>query len=61
MVSLLLITEKRNGDIKSGKFAVGSKQTTYNGYNKRNGSYPKVKTDCVFLTGVIDAHDHRAA
>ena len=57
---LIFITEKRNGDIKARKVDVGSKQRTYNGYDKRNGSSPTVNTDSVFLTGVIDTHEHRA-
>ena len=35
--SILFITDNINGDIKSRTFAVGSKQRTYNEYNKRNG------------------------
>ena len=34
LASLLFITEKRNGDIKARKVADGSKQRTYDGYNK---------------------------
>ena len=59
MASLLFVTEKRNGVIKEIKVAVGSNQITYDGYNKHNGSSPKVNTDSVFLTEVIDAHYHR--
>ena len=57
---LLFITEKRNGDIKARKVAVGSKQRTYNGYNKSNDSSSTLNNDSVFLTGVIDAHERRA-
>ena len=34
LVSLTFITEKRNGDIKARKVADGSKQRTYDGYDK---------------------------
>ena len=60
MASLLFIIEKRNGDIKARKVAVGSKKITYGGYDKSDGSYPTVNTDSVFLTGVIDAHYQRS-
>ena len=53
--SLLMITEKRNGDIKARQVADGSKQRTYNGYDKSDGSVPAVMTDSVIITGVIDA------
>ena len=52
--SLLFITEKRNGDVKARKVADGSKQHTYDGYDKADGSYPKVTTECIFFTGVVD-------
>ena len=54
LASLMSITEKRNGDIKARKVADGSKQRTYDGYDKSDGSSPKVATDSIFLTGVID-------
>ena len=57
---LLFITDKRNGYIKAREVAVGSKQRTYNGYNKSNGTSPTVDTDSVFLTGVIYLHGHRS-
>ena len=60
MASLLFVTEKRNGVIKVIKVAVGSKQITYDGYNKHNGLSPKVNTDSVLLTGLIYAHEHRS-
>ena len=56
---LIFIPEKRNGYIKARKVTVGSKQRTYDGYDKINGSSPAVNTDSVFLTGMIDAHEHR--
>ena len=56
----MFITEKRNGDIKARKVADGSKQRTYDGYDKADGSLPTVATDSIFLTGVIDAYELRA-
>ena len=58
--SLLFVTEKRNGDIKAQNVADGSKQHTHEGYKKKDGASPTVLTESVFLTGVIDAHKHRA-
>ena len=57
--SLLFIAKKRNGDTNARKVAVGSNQITYYRYDKINGLSPTVNTDSVFLTGVIDAHEHR--
>ena len=54
------ITEKRNRDIKARKVAVGIKLRTYNGYDKSNILFHTLNTDMVFLTGVIDVHDHRS-
>ena len=56
LASILFITEKSNGDVKTRKVAIGSKQRTYDGYYKSNSSSPTVNTDSVFLTGVVDAH-----
>ena len=56
----MFITEKRNGDIKDRKVADGSKQRTYDGYDKSDGSSPTVATDSIFFTGVIDAKEQRA-
>ena len=39
--------------------AIGSKQRSYEGYEKSDGSSPTVKTDSIFLTGVIDAREKR--
>ena len=55
--SLFVLTEKRDGRIKGRKVAVGSKQRTYDGYEKSDGSSPTVTTDGIFLTGVVDAHE----
>ena len=46
--SLFLLTEKRDGRIKGRKVAVGSKQRTYDGYDKSDGSSPTVTTDSIF-------------
>ena len=37
-----------------------SKQRTYDGYDKSDGSSPTVLTDSIFLTGVVDVHEKRA-
>ena len=58
--SLIFITEKRNGDIKARKLADGSKQRTYDGYDKADGSSPTVTTESIFFTGVVDAREGRA-
>ena len=60
MASMLFITDKRNGDVKARKVEIGRKQRMYYRYDKSNGSSPTVKTDSVFLTGVVDAHERRA-
>ena len=57
--ALFFLTEKRDGRIKGRKCAVGSKQRTYDGYDKSDGSSPTVQTDSILLTGVIDAHERR--
>ena len=54
MDSELFITEKIKGDIKARKVADGSKQRTYNGYDKADGSSPTVTTESIFFTGVVD-------
>ena len=51
----MFITEKRNGDIKARKVADGSKQRTYAGYDKSDGSLLTVATDRIFLTGAIES------
>ena len=58
--SLIFITEKRNGDIKARKVADGSQQSTYNGYDKADGSSPTVTTEIIFFTGVVDARGGQA-
>ena len=59
MDALLFITEKRDGRIKARKCAVGSKQQTYEGYEKSDGTAPTVTKDAVLITGVIEAHEER--
>ena len=59
LASLLFITEKRNGDIKAIKVAVGSRQRTYDVYDKRNVSSLTVNNENVFYTGVIDTYEHK--
>ena len=60
LASLMFITENRNGYIKARKVADGSKQRTYDGYDKSDGSSPNVLTYNIFLTGVVDAHEKQA-
>ena len=57
--SVLQTTEKRNGDIKARKVANGSKQRTYDGYDKSDGSSPTVVTESIFMTGVVDAKEKK--
>ena len=57
--ALFFITEKRDGSIKGRKCAVGSKQRTYEGYNKADGASPTVSTDGLIVTAAIDAHENR--
>ena len=57
--ALMFIVEKRNGDIKARKCAVGSKQRTFPGYVKAEWSSPTVSTDGVILTSTIEAHEGR--
>ena len=60
LASLMLITEKRNRDIKARKVADGRKKRTYNGYDKLDGSLPTALTESILLTGVVDAHEKQA-
>ena len=55
--SLVLISEKRTGEIKGRIVVNGSKQRTYDGYEKTDGSSPTVTTDIIFLTGLIEAKE----
>ena len=54
--ALMFIVEKRNGDIKARKVAVGSKQRTFPGYSKSEWASPTVSTDGVILTFTIEAY-----
>ena len=49
----MFITEKRNRDIKARKVADGSKQRTYDGYDKSDVLSLTVLTDSIFFTGVV--------
>ena len=53
------MTKKRNGDIKARKVADGSKQRTYDGYDKSDGWSPTVVTESISMTGVLDAKEKR--
>ena len=57
--SLIFVTEKRNGDIKARKVLESSKQRTYDGYNKSDGSLPTVVTKNMLMAGVINARERR--
>ena len=57
--ALMFIVEKRNGDIKGRKCAVGSKQRTFSGYVKSEWASPTVSTDSVIITSTIEAHQGR--
>ena len=62
--SMIKVTEKRadkesNRKIKSRMVADGSKQRSYEGYEKSGGPSPIALTDSVIMTGVIDAHERR--
>ena len=48
-----------NRKVKGRMVADGSKQQTYEGYEKSNGLSPTARTDSVIMTGVIDAHKRR--
>ena len=60
LASLLFITEKRDDTIKARLVKVGSKQRTYDRYDKSKGLSPTCATGSIFLTGVIDARERRA-
>ena len=65
--SLLFITEKRDGRIKSRKCVIGSKQQKNDRYDKAARSSPTVSTDGLItvstdgsiVTTAIDAHEGR--
>ena len=58
--SLLFLKKKRDGELKSRMCANGSKQRTYDGYDKNDAASPTAATESVFITGVIDALEGRA-
>ena len=57
--ALMFIVEKRNGDIKARKCAVGSNQRTFPGYVKSEWASPTVSTDGVIIISAIEAHQGR--
>jgi len=58
--SLLFLTEKRDWRIKARQCAVGSKQRTFEGYNKADGSSPIISTDGLLISAAIDGHENRS-
>ena len=59
LLALFFLTEKRDGKIKGRKCAVGSKQRTYEGYNKADGASPTVSTDGLLITAAMEGHEER--
>ena len=59
LLALFFLTEKRSGIIKGRKCAIGSKQRTFEGYNKADGSSPTVSTDGLIITCAIDGYENR--
>ena len=57
--SLLFITEKKDGQIKSRKRPMGNKQRTLDGYDKSAGSSPTVTKKGLILSTAINAHEGR--
>ena len=55
LASLIHLTEKRDGRVKSRGCADSSKQRTFLGYNKEDAASPTVSTEAVFVTSVIDS------
>ena len=53
LAQLMFTTKKRNGDTKARRITDGSKQRTYDGYDKSDCSLPAAATDSIFLSGVI--------
>ena len=45
---LMLISEKRSGNVKGRIVADGNKQRKYDKYDKANGSSPTITTDNIF-------------
>ena len=62
---MIKVNEKRTDEeshrkIKNPMVADGSKQRSYKGYEKFDGSSPTARTDSVIMTVVIDAHEGRS-
>jgi hypothetical protein len=57
--ALMFIVEKRDGRVKARKCAVGSKQRTFEEYDKHASTSPTVSTGGVFITSAIEAHEER--
>ena len=57
--SLIFLTEKRNGDVKSRMCGNGSKQRHRPGYKKEDSVLPTVSLEGVLLTAAIKAHELR--
>ncbi len=57
--ALFFLTEKRNGEIKGRKVADGSKQRTFEGYKRSDGTSPTVSTDGLLITAAIDGYEGR--
>jgi len=55
--ALFFLTEKRNGNIKGRKVANGSKQRTFEGYRKADGTSPTVSTDGLLIATAIDGYE----
>ena len=54
--SLVFLTEKKDGRVKSRKCASGRKQRKFDGYDKNTGSSPTVSADGLIVATAIDAH-----
>ena len=57
--SLIFLTEKRNGTIKSRMCGDSSKQRRHPGYKKEDSASPTVSLEGVLLTAAIEAHELR--
>ena len=57
--SLMFSQRKRDGHTKAQVCANGSSQRRQAGCKKEDSAAPIVATDSVFITGVIEAHEHR--
>ena len=53
------LQKKKDGRVKGRKLAVGSKQRTYDGYDKSAGISPTVTTKGLIMTCAVDAHEDR--